>query len=92
MGLVAGAALLITRFAEIEMAAVGAVLTGFGLLAALLWQPARPSGTPCRESSLTTYLQTLPKDTVIAGDPVDLNCIPLTTRRPVVISMKLLPC
>ena len=91
VSLAAGAALLITRFAETEMAVLGAVLTGLGLFAALLWQPARPSGTPCRESSLTTYLQTLPKDAVIAGDPVALTCIPLTARRPVVISMKLLP-
>lgn len=46
-------------------------------------------GNLCPYTRLYGYLQTLPKNAIIAGDPVDLNCIPIAARRPVVISRKL---
>ena len=91
LGAAAGVALLLGRLGGRHKPAVGAVLTGLALLGAVLWHPGRPSGTHCPESPVTTYLRGLPKDAVVAGDPVGLNCIPLTARRPVVISMKLMP-
>jgi hypothetical protein len=47
-----------------------------------------PSAAPCR-GAVYSYLGTLPKDAVIAGDPADLSCVPIAARRPVVISRKL---
>jgi hypothetical protein len=47
-----------------------------------------PAAAPCR-GSVYSYLGTLPKDAVIAGDPADLSCVPIAARRPVVISRKL---
>jgi hypothetical protein len=35
------------------------------------------------------YLGTLPKDAIIAGDPLSLDCVTMVSRRPVVISRKL---
>jgi hypothetical protein len=46
-------------------------------------------GSACRDTRLYDYLQGLPKDAIIAGDPLDMNCIPIAARRPVVISQKL---
>ena len=39
----------------------------------------------------SAYLETLPKDAIVAGDPVDLKCLPVTARRAVVISTQLAP-
>jgi hypothetical protein len=43
----------------------------------------------CSDVGLYRYLGTLPKSAIIAGDPGDLDCIPIAARRPVVISRKL---
>lgn len=43
----------------------------------------------CSDSALYDHLGTLPKDAIVAGDPLDVNCIPIAARRPVVISEKL---
>jgi hypothetical protein len=43
----------------------------------------------CSDVGLYRYLGTLPKNAIIAGDPGDLDCIPIAARRPVVISRKL---
>ena len=91
--LVAAATVLVLRQLPRRVAAqLGAVVCGLVLLAALLAAPGRrPPGQECAQTSATRYLATLPKDAVIAGDPVDLRCLPLITRRAVVISTQLAP-
>jgi hypothetical protein len=46
-------------------------------------------GAVCGEPALYSYLRTLPKDVIVAGDPEEVECIPIAARRPVVISIKL---
>jgi hypothetical protein len=73
-------------------AAAGAAATGLILLALLAGSTDRwERGSPCPVSPATRYLASLPKDAVIAGDPIDLKCLPGTTRRAVVISTQLAP-
>jgi hypothetical protein len=73
-------------------AAVGAVLAGVTLFGAILMLPGRlERGTTCLTGKVTAFLNALPKDAVIAGDPADLKCLPVTTRRAVVISTQLAP-
>jgi hypothetical protein len=48
-----------------------------------------PGAAACRNANLYNELRTLPKETVVAADPFDSNCIPIAARRPVVISRKL---
>ena len=72
--------------------AVGASLAGVALLGALVVIPDRgPRGSRCPTGAVTKYLASLPKDAVIAGDPIDLKCLPATARRAVVISTQLAP-
>lgn len=72
--------------------AVGAALTGLALLAVLFASTERwQRGSPCAITPATRYLAGLPKDAVIAGDPIDLKCLPGTARRAVVISTQLAP-
>ena len=47
--------------------------------------PAQRAG----DEALYRHLRTLPKETIVAADPFDSNCIPIAARRPVVISRKL---
>jgi hypothetical protein len=49
----------------------------------------KSGGVTCRPAALYDYLGSLPKDTIIAGDPLNVNCVPIAARRPVVISQKL---
>jgi Predicted membrane protein (DUF2079) len=72
--------------------ALGAALIGLAIFAAILLVPERlPRGTSCPKGAVTSYLSKLPKDAVIAGDPIDLRCVPATARRPVVVSTQLAP-
>jgi hypothetical protein len=72
--------------------ALGAALTGLAIFGAVLVIPERlPRGTSCPKGAVTAYLSKLPKDAVIAGDPIDLRCVPATARRPVVVSTQLAP-
>jgi hypothetical protein len=48
-----------------------------------------PGAVHCGTSGLYRYLSTLPKDTIVAGEPRSMSCIPIAARRPVVISRKL---
>jgi CheY-like chemotaxis protein len=43
----------------------------------------------CKHAALTSRLAQLPKDAIIAGDPFEMNCVPLLAARSVVISQKL---
>ena len=61
------------------------------LLVAILAATRWPRGTRCPTRAATRYLATLPKDAVVAGDPIDLKCLPATARRAVVISTQLAP-
>jgi hypothetical protein len=90
--LAAAVALLLRRLPDRTVPAVAAVLSALALGAAMLagtddW--AR--GTVCRAQGASGFIATLPKDAVIAGDPMDLRCIPATARRPVVTSTQLAP-
>jgi hypothetical protein len=46
-------------------------------------------GIVCRNLPLLRYFETLPKDTVIAGSPVRLDCVPIVSKRAVVVNNKL---
>ncbi len=87
--ILAGAAALLLKPSA---AAAGAVLTGLTLLGALLVVPDRwERGKACPAGASVDYLASLPKDAVIAGDPIDMKCLPATARRAVVISTQLAP-
>ena len=59
------------------------------------WAPCSPSpaasppGQSCPHTPAMAYLASLPKDAVVAGDPLDLKCVPVAANRPVVISTQL---
>jgi hypothetical protein len=75
----------------LRRASVAAVV-GVALAGAILLVPNRlQRGSDCPQGPVTAYLASLPKDAIIAGDPVDLMCVPVTARRPVVISTQLAP-
>jgi hypothetical protein len=90
---VAGAAaMVIDRAPRTRRAALGALLTGLTLVGLVLAAPGRrPPGQLCPQTPAANYLASLPKDAVIAGDPIDLKCVPQTARRAVVISTQLAP-
>jgi hypothetical protein len=84
---VAGAALLVNA-----TPATGALLTGLALIGALVVLPDRlPAGNPCPHTPVSRYLASLPTDAIVAGDPIDLMCVPATAKRAVVISNQLAP-
>ncbi len=92
VALAVAVALLLRRESGPRGAALGAMLTALTLLGALLVVSDRlVRGATCHVSPATEYLRALPKDAVIAGDPIDLTCLPGTARRAVVISTKLAP-
>jgi hypothetical protein len=73
-------------------ASLGAAICGVALLGGLLLVPERlERGKVCPKGRVTAYLKSLPKDSIIAGDPGDLMCVPATARRPVVVSTQLAP-
>jgi hypothetical protein len=72
--------------------AVGAAVLGVALVAAVAGATENwKRGSPCPQFAATGFLAKLPKDAVIAGDPMDLKCLPATTRRAVVTSTQLAP-
>jgi hypothetical protein len=89
--LVAAAVLLLTgghaKGAAVTFAAVlaGTLLVGGVAVAG----GGEAAGLSCPDAPLYRYLQTLPKDTIVAGDPIAINCIPITADRPVLMSQKL---
>jgi hypothetical protein len=84
---------LVLRHTEMAgRAALAAAIAGIGLTALIAFVPTRyERGTTCPTGATIHYLRTLPKDAIIAGDPIDLKCVPATTRRAVVISTQLAP-
>ena len=71
---------------------IGALVTGLAVGAAMLGATTDwARGTRCPTGPVTHYLASTPKDSVIAGDPMDMKCLPGVTRRAVVISTQLAP-
>ena len=92
--LAAGAAIAVAlrRAPERVRTGAGAAATGVLLLVLILVLPnGLPRGTRCPQSPAIRYLNSLPKDAVIAGDPRDLVCVPVSAKRAVVTSAKLAP-
>jgi hypothetical protein len=71
-------------------AAAAAILAGTVLVAEVAFAGGgkSPAAATCKKE-VFRYLRTLPKEAIIAGDPVELNCVPVASLRPVVISRKL---
>jgi hypothetical protein len=73
-----------------QAAAAAAVIAAAVLVAEVAFAGGgRSRVAACSDVGLYRYLGTLPKNAIIAGDPGDLDCIPIAARRPVVISRKL---
>jgi Predicted membrane protein (DUF2079) len=72
--------------------ALGAVLAAVALAGLIVLVPERlPRGMTCAKARVNGYFRSLPKDAIIAGDPIALRCVPAMARRPVVISTQLSP-
>jgi hypothetical protein len=91
--LVAAAAALALRWPSVTArAGIAAALTGVILTGLIVFVPTRyERGTDCDVGPTVQFLRTLPKDAIIAGDPIDMKCLPATTKRAVVISTQLAP-
>lgn len=70
---------------------IGGIITGVTLVVILVAVGDGPRGNGCYQSKAVTFISKLPKNAIIAGDPVDLKCIPGTAKRAVVISNQLAP-
>jgi hypothetical protein len=91
---VAGGAVVVAAllFARRPGPAAGAAATGAVLLAVVLAVPAHGvRGSRCPGGPAVQRLAALPKDAIVAGDPVDMKCLPATARRAVVTSTQLAP-
>jgi hypothetical protein len=92
VALSAAVALLLRRAPERTVPAVGAAVTALALGGAMLGATDEwARGTRCPGGPAIGFLANTPKDSVIAGDPMDMKCLPGTTRRAVVISTQLAP-
>jgi hypothetical protein len=88
----ATAFVMLARLPAQARAAAATLLSGFVLLGALVVAPGHnPPGQTCASTSASAFLASLPKAAVVAGDPIDLKCVPFTARRGVVISTQLAP-
>ena len=93
VGLLVAAVVWVRAASEnrVHQAAVAAAVVASAVLVAevAFAGGGRSQVAACSEVGLYRYLGTLPKSAIIAGDPGDLDCIPIAARRPVVISRKL---
>jgi hypothetical protein len=89
--LVAVAVLVLTgRHAEGAAVTFAAVLAGTLLVGGVaVAGGGEAAGLACPDAPLYHYLQTLPKDTIVAGEPFEINCVPIAAERPVLMSQKL---
>lgn len=86
------ATLALTRAPLSQRAGIAALASGLMLVALVVAAPGhKPPGQSCPQTPATAYLRTLPPATVVAGDPIDLKCLPLTAERGVVVSTQLAP-
>lgn len=91
VGAAAVAVLLVRRArGAVAAATLAALYVGTMLLAQMGWagKITRQAGTVCKQTPPVAFLASLPPSTIVAGDPDELVCIPLSARRPVVISRK----
>ena len=72
-------------------ATIGGIITGVTLVVMLVGAGDGTRGNGCYQSKAVTFMSKLPKDAVLAGDPVDLKCLVATAKRGVVISTQLAP-
>ena len=91
MVLAGAAALALGLLSPRAAAATGAAMTTAVLAAAILAPGRRGPGQRCADSAAARFLATLPKDAVVAGDPIDLKCVVVSAQRSVVISTQLAP-
>jgi hypothetical protein len=77
------------RAGPVGAVALGAVFSGALLVGAVTGTSSGRDYLTCGSPHLQTFLRTLPKDAIVAGDPVKLDCVPVEAQRPVVISRKL---
>jgi hypothetical protein len=92
--LVAGGALAVAlwRSPPRVRGGAGAAATGALLLVLILGLAnGLPRGHRCPQSPAISYLDSLPKNAVVAGDPRDLMCVPVSAERAVVTSAQLAP-
>ena len=77
--------------AAARVVGVAAVLAGTLLLAevAIAGRGVSLAGHCGRDRGMLQYVGTLPKDTIVAGDPTTIGCVTIVSKRPVVISRKL---
>ena len=88
----AGLILAVALAPRLRAPAAGAAVLGVAILVAVAGATKNwKRGSPCPRYAATGFLSQLPKDAVIAGDPMDLKCLPATTRRAVVTSTQLAP-
>jgi len=91
VAVVAGALVWRRGAAAARVVGVAAVLAGTLLLAevAIAGRGVSLAGHCGRDRGMLQYLGTLPKNTIIAGDPTAIGCVTIVSERPVVISRKL---
>jgi hypothetical protein len=79
------------RNASATLAAAAALVAGIVLVAAVAFADGGRSkaAVACNERGLYRFLRTVPEDKIVAADPFVSSCIPVATRRAVVISRKL---
>ena len=88
----AACAAALWRAPERVRTSAGAVTTGVLLLVLILVLPnSPPHGKRCPQTPAISYLDSLPKDAIVAGDPRNLTCVAVSAERAVVISAKLAP-
>jgi hypothetical protein len=91
VAVVAGALVWRRGPAAARVVGVAAVLAGTLLLAevAIAGRGVSLAGHCGRDRGVLQYVGTLPKNTIIAGDPTTIGCVTLVSKRPVVVSRKL---
>ena len=91
VAVVAGALVWRRGAARPAVIGVAAVLAGTLLLAevAIAGRGVSVAGHCGRDRGVLQYIGTLPKNTIIAGDPTTIGCVTIVSERPVVISRKL---
>lgn len=92
--IVVAAALLAVRFGRTRAlpraSVIGATMAGSILIGSVAAAgELRVTANPCPHPAALRYLSTVPKESVIAGDPFDVECVPIVAKRSVVISKKL---
>jgi hypothetical protein len=71
------------------VALVCTIFSGAVLVGAVTGTAGGRDSIVCGQPRMQAYLRSLPKDSIIAGDPVKLDCVPIESQRAVVISRKL---